>query len=181
MPWTAAKGRFAGIAFQRAIERAAFEAGGGDSAPCQRRGFLERRRTAASGDVRPTYLPGAVPGDLRAVLPDFVCDSMGAGIREMGKRLRGFDAPDALSDCAGNARSSSPVRILRGENRECPAVRGLFPCGEGRAMPAASRAPRWTACAAPRNPAPEMQKKSVDRKKYMRENRYFIDICFCKW
>ncbi|MFR1104605.1 MAG: NAD(P)/FAD-dependent oxidoreductase [Acutalibacteraceae bacterium] len=126
------EGPLAGIAFQRAIERAAFEAGGGDySAPCQRAGdFLERRRTAGFGDVRPTYLPGAVPGDLRAVLPDFVCDSMAQGIREMGKRLRGFDAPDALLT-APETRSSSPVRILRGENRECPAVRGLFPCGEG--------------------------------------------------
>lgn len=127
-----AEGPLTGVAFQRAIERAAFEAGGGDySAPCQRVGdFLERRRTAGFGAVRPTYQPGVAPGDLRAVLPCFVCDSMAQGIREMGKRLRGFDAPDALLT-APETRSSSPVRILRGENRECPAVRGLFPCGEG--------------------------------------------------
>lgn len=126
------EGPLAGIAFQREIERAAFEAGGGDySAPCQRVGdFLERRRTASFGDVRPTYSPGIKPGDLRAVLPDFVCDSMAQGIREMGRKLRGFDDPDALLT-APETRSSSPVRILRGENRECPAVRGLFPCGEG--------------------------------------------------
>ena len=48
----------------------------------------------------------------------------------MGKKLRGFDDPDALLT-APETRSSSPVRILRGENRECPTVRGLFPCGEG--------------------------------------------------
>ncbi len=127
-----AEGPLAGVAFQRAIERAAFEAGGGDySAPCQRVGdFLERRRTAGFGAVRPTYQPGVTPGDLRAVLPGFVCDSMAQGIREMGKKLRGFDDPDALLT-APETRSSSPVRILRGENRECPTVRGLFPCGEG--------------------------------------------------
>ena len=127
-----AEGPLAGVAFQRAIERAAFEAGGGDySAPCQRVGdFLERRRTAGFGTVRPTYQPGVAPGDLRAVLPGFVCDSMAQGIREMGKKLRGFDDPDALLT-APETRSSSPVRILRGENRECPTVRGLFPCGEG--------------------------------------------------
>lgn len=127
-----AEGPLTGVAFQRAIERAAFEAGGGDySAPCQRVGdFLERRRTAGFGAVRPTYQPGVAPGDLRAVLPGFVCNSMAQGIREMGKKLRGFDDPDALLTTP-ETRSSSPVRILRGENRECPTVRGLFPCGEG--------------------------------------------------
>ena len=123
----------AGIAFQRKIERAAFEAGGGAySAPCQRVGDLleNRATTALNGSVQPTYRPGVVPGDLRTVLPDYICDSMAEGIRRMGRRLRGFDDPDALLT-APETRSSSPVRILRNETRECPTVRGLFPCGEG--------------------------------------------------
>lgn len=123
----------AGIAFQRKIERAAFEAGGGAySAPCQRVGDLleNRATTALNGSVQPTYRPGVVPGDLRDVLPDYICDSMAEGIRRMGRRLRGFDDPDALLT-APETRSSSPVRILRNETRECPTVRGLFPCGEG--------------------------------------------------
>ena len=123
----------AGIAFQRKIERAAFEAGGeAYSAPCQRVGDLleNRATTALNGSVQPTYRPGVVPGDLRDVLPDYICDSMAEGIRRMGRRLRGFDDPDALLT-APETRSSSPVRILRNETRECPTVRGLFPCGEG--------------------------------------------------
>ena len=123
----------AGIEFQRKIERAAFEAGGGAySAPCQHVGDLleNRATTALNGSVQPTYRPGVVPGDLRAVLPDYICDSMAEGIRRMGRRLRGFDDPDALLT-APETRSSSPVRILRNETRECPTVRGLFPCGEG--------------------------------------------------
>lgn len=123
----------AGIEFQRKIERAAFEAGGGAySAPCQRVGDLleNRTTTALNGSVQPTYRPGVVPGDLRTVLPDYICDSMAEGIRRMGRRLRGFDDPDALLT-APETRSSSPVRILRNETRECPTVRGLFPCGEG--------------------------------------------------
>lgn len=123
----------AGIEFQRKIERAAFEAGGGAySAPCQRVGDLleNRATTALNGSVQPTYRPGVVPGDLRTVLPDYICDSMAEGIRRMGRRLRGFDDPDALLT-APETRSSSPVRILRNETRECPTVRGLFPCGEG--------------------------------------------------
>lgn len=122
----------AGIAFQRSIECAAFEAGGGTySAPCQRAGdFLEQRATAEFGAVHPTYEPGVTPGSLYGVLPDFVCDSMAQGIRKMGRYLAGFDDPDALLT-APETRSSSPVRILRDERRECPTVRGLFPCGEG--------------------------------------------------
>ena len=80
--------------------------------------------------MRPTYEPGVTPGTLRGVLPDFVCDSMAQGIRKMGRYLEGFDDPDALLT-APETRSSSPVRILRNEMRECPTVRGLFPCGEG--------------------------------------------------
>lgn len=122
----------AGVEFQRSIERAAFVAGGGTyDAPCQRvDDFLERRPTADFGAVRPTYRPGVAPGSLYGVLPDFICDSMAQGIRKMGRYLAGFDDPDALLT-APETRSSSPVRILRNETRECPTVRGLFPCGEG--------------------------------------------------
>ena len=122
----------AGIELQRSIERAAFIAGGENyNAPCQRvEDFLANRPTTAFGEVRPTYEPGVTPGSIRGVLPDFVTDSMAQGIEKMGRYLQGFDHPDALLT-APETRSSSPVRILRGETRECPTVRGLFPCGEG--------------------------------------------------
>ena len=51
-------------------------------------------------------------------------------IPELGKKLRGFDDPEAVLT-APETRSSSPVRILRGEDFSSPAVRGLYPCGEG--------------------------------------------------
>ena len=50
--------------------------------------------------------------------------------------LPGFDAPDALLT-APETRSSSPVRIVRGEDCQSE-LRGLYPCGEGAATPAAS-------------------------------------------
>ena len=122
----------AGIELQRKIERAAFKAGGENyNAPCQRvEDFLENKRTTAYGDVRPTYEPGVTMGSIRDALPEFITEAMGEGISKMGRYLRGFDHPDALLT-APETRSSSPVRILRGETRECLTVRGLFPCGEG--------------------------------------------------
>ena len=52
------------------------------------------------------------------------------GILEMGKKIAGFDDPEAILTGV-ETRSSSPVRILRNEKLECIAVAGLYPCGEG--------------------------------------------------
>lgn len=55
---------------------------------------------------------------------------MRQGIVQMERYLHGFAYPDALLT-AVESRSSSPVRILRGESLESPVVKGLYPCGEG--------------------------------------------------
>ena len=122
----------AGVRFQRGLEEAAFRLGGSDySAPVQRVGdFLERRASAALGDVRPTYRPGVTPCSLDGCLPDFVAGAMREGIRKMDARLAGFALPDAVLT-AVESRSSSPVRIPRGEHFQSPALSGLYPCGEG--------------------------------------------------
>jgi uncharacterized FAD-dependent dehydrogenase len=43
--------------------------------------------------------------------------------------LKGFASPDAVLT-APETRSSSPVRILRGDDRQS-RIQGLYPCGEG--------------------------------------------------
>ena len=48
---------------------------------------------------------------------------------ELGKKLKGFDSPDAVLT-APETRSSSPVRILRDASLQSE-IRGLYPCGEG--------------------------------------------------
>ena len=45
-------------------------------------------------------------------------------------RLHGFACPDAVLTGV-ETRSSSPVRILRGENLQSVTLPGLYPCGEG--------------------------------------------------
>ncbi len=126
------EGPLAGIAFQRKIEQAAFQAAGGDySAPAQRvADLLEGAPSRGLGPVRPTYQPGVVPGDLSWCLPDFVIQSMRAALPLLGRRLSGFDSGDALLT-GPETRSSSPVRILRDESLQSPGARGLYPCGEG--------------------------------------------------
>ena len=80
--------------------------------------------------MRPTYEPGVIPGDLGRCLPEFVCGSLREALPRLGQQLRGFDCGDAVLT-APETRSSSPVRVLRDENMQSPALSGLFPCGEG--------------------------------------------------
>ncbi|MBR2339104.1 MAG: FAD-binding protein [Clostridia bacterium] len=121
----------AGIALQRRMEQAAYVLGGGDyRAPAQLVGdFLQQRATTAFGEVRPSYLPGVIPADLRECLPDFVERSLREALPLFGRQLAGFDRYDAVLTGV-ESRSSSPVRILR-DNSGQSAVRGVYPCGEG--------------------------------------------------
>ncbi|HIV68614.1 MAG TPA: hypothetical protein IAA32_07090 [Candidatus Butyricicoccus stercorigallinarum] len=120
-----------GVAFQRQIERQAFRATGSYRAPCQRVGdFLDGTATRRAGRVRPTYPIGVQYGTLEGILPDFVVRHMRDGLRRFGKKIRGFDAADALLT-GPETRTSSPVRIARLDSRHSRWVSGLLPCGEG--------------------------------------------------
>lgn len=121
----------AGVAFQRRLEAAAFALGGGDyRAPAQRVGdFLAGVPSTGSGAVTPSYRPGVTWCDLRQCLPPFVAETLREALPVLGRKLRGYDDPDAVLT-AVESRSSSPVRIPRDETYQAP-IRGLYPCGEG--------------------------------------------------
>ena len=119
-----------GVAFQRQIEQTAFRMTGSLKAPCQRVGdFLAGKASFGAGSVTPTYRPGVEFADISECLPGFVTDNLRAALPALGRRLRGFDWPDALLT-APETRSSAPLRMLRNEQRESP-IAGLFPLGEG--------------------------------------------------
>ena len=125
-------GTLGGMAWQRELEQAAY-AYGGESylAPCQLVGdFLANKPSKGCRSIRPTYAPGVVYGDLRQVLPKKITDVLAQAIPALGKKLPGFDHPDAVLT-APETRSSSPVRIERGEDCVSLNLRGLYPCGEG--------------------------------------------------
>jgi len=122
----------AGMFLQREIERRAFVLGGRTGkAPCQLVGDLLRGQpSTAVGSVAPSYRPGVVMGDLRELLPGFITDAMREALPLLGRRLHGFDLPDATLT-GPETRSSSPVRIPRGESLASVDAAGLYPCGEG--------------------------------------------------
>lgn len=122
----------AGVDFQRKIEEKAFIAGGSDySAPVILVGdFLESRLSDSFGRVKPSYRPKVKFAMPDTYLPNFICQSLKSGIVEMGRKIRGFDDKDAVLTGV-ESRSSSPVRINRGDTLESLSVGGLYPCGEG--------------------------------------------------
>ncbi len=122
----------AGMYYQREMERAAYLAGGGNyAAPVQLLGdFLKGRVSSGFQEVRPTYAAGTRFADLNEILPRGVAEALKASVVDMDKRLKGFCDPSALLTGV-ETRTSSPVRIERGEDFQSLGAQGLFPCGEG--------------------------------------------------
>jgi uncharacterized FAD-dependent dehydrogenase len=122
----------AGMAFQRRLESAAFVAGGSDyRAPAQRVGdFLAGRASVSLGEVEPSYKPGVTPSNLSLCLPGFVVEVIREALPVFGRRIAGFDMADAVMTGV-ETRTSSPIRVTRGEDFCSLNTRGLYPAGEG--------------------------------------------------
>ena len=124
------EGPLGGARWQEEIERKAYAVSGSYHAPAQTVGdFLAGRPSTGPGKVLPTYRPGVHWCDLGEVLPQKLVRAMKEAIPRLDGKLRGFGNAEGVLT-APETRSSSPVRILRDENRESP-VRGLYPTGEG--------------------------------------------------
>jgi uncharacterized FAD-dependent dehydrogenase len=125
-------GPLAGVALQRLWEARAFAAGGGGfRAPVQRVGdFLAGHASTALGSVTPSYRPGVTPTDLSTVLPGFAIAAIREALPAFGRQLPGYDMADAVMTGV-ETRTSSPLRLPRGEDFASLNTAGLFPAGEG--------------------------------------------------
>lgn len=123
---------FAGMRFQRKVERLAYEVGGSNyCAPVQLYGdFAKNRISTSFKSVMPTYAAGTTFAPLSEVLPDVCVKALQAAIPDMDKRLKGFANPDAILTGV-ETRFSSPVKILRDKNCVSISFNNLYPCGEG--------------------------------------------------
>ncbi len=125
-------GALAGIEFQRKWESRAFELGGGNyKAPAQLVGdFLAGKPSTSLGSVQPSYTPGVHLCDLADALPSYAIDAIREAIPAFARQIKGFDLHDAILT-AVESRTSSPVRMTRGEDLQSLNTSGLFPSGEG--------------------------------------------------
>ena len=122
----------AGIGLQRRLESNAYELGGSTyEAPGQLVGdFVKGIASTALGSVEPSYKPGVKLVDLAAALPSYAIEAIREAIPAFGKKIKGFDLPDAVLTGV-ETRTSSPIKMTRGDNFQSLNVRGLFPAGEG--------------------------------------------------
>jgi uncharacterized FAD-dependent dehydrogenase len=122
----------AGIVLQRQLETRAFEVGGSNyEAPGQLVGdFLAQRPSSTWGSVQPSYQPGVKLVDLADVLPDYAVAAMREALPVFGRKIKGYDMHDAVMTGV-ETRTSSPLRIPRGEDHQSTNTQGLYPAGEG--------------------------------------------------
>ena len=121
------------IDFQRKIERSAYNVGGGDyRSPAETVGaFLGSSHKREFGKVTPTYMNGNVTfSDFDGIFPEFVMKSLREGLFDFDRKLPGFAAPDAVLT-APETRTSSPIRIPRGDDFLADGYDNFYPSGEG--------------------------------------------------
>ena len=118
-----------GCALQRKTEQAALAAAGG-AVPVSTVGSFVFGKPFKITKVKPTVKPSFAYADFETIFPAFICDSLKEGILLFDKKIRGFADGSAVLT-APETRSSSPVRILRGEDGQSLSHKGIYPCGEG--------------------------------------------------
>lgn len=119
----------AGCALQRKIEQAAYSVSGG-AVPVSTVGSFVFGKPFEITRVKPTIKPRFAYADFEKIFPAFICESLKEGILLFDKKIKGFADPSSVLT-APETRSSSPVRIVRGENGQSPTHSGIYPCGEG--------------------------------------------------
>ncbi len=131
-PFDPSGGLLAGIELQRALESRAFELGGGTyDAPAQLVGdFLAGRPSRELGSVQPSYKPGVHLTDLAPALPGYAIEAIREALPAFDRQIKGFAMHDALLTGV-ETRTSSPVRIRRGDDYQSLNTHGLYPAGEG--------------------------------------------------
>lgn len=130
-PFKETHGVLAGMAFQKALEQAAKQhGGGGQVAPGQRvTDFLEGTDSARL--TKTSYFPGIAPARIDKLLPDWIVSRLRRGLTIFGEQIRGY-LTEECNLVGFETRTSSPVRIPRDpKTLQHPEVPGLFPCGEG--------------------------------------------------
>ena len=121
-----------GMVLQRQLESKAYVAGGANyTAPGQLVGdFLASRASKEFGEVVPSYKPGVSLGDLAQVLPSYAIEAMQEALPVFGRKIKGYDMKDAVLTGV-ETRTSSPLKMTRGENLQSLNTIGLYPAGEG--------------------------------------------------
>jgi len=124
------KSALGGMYLQRDIERKAFIECSG-RVPVQRyEDFKNNNISTKFGRVFPNIKGQYGFGNVKKILPDYICKAIEECMPIFAKSIKGFDDGDVLIS-AVESRTSSPIRIIRDDNLESTSLKGVYPCGEG--------------------------------------------------
>ncbi len=119
----------AGMEFQRKWEKAAYDAGNG-AVPVQLFGdYRDDRPSEKLGGVTPQIKGQYRLTSLKCCLPEYIKDAIIEGVVSFDRRMPGYSSDDAVLSGI-EARTSSPVRMIRGEDLRSEGT-CIYPCGEG--------------------------------------------------
>ncbi|MBE5944226.1 MAG: FAD-dependent oxidoreductase [Lachnospiraceae bacterium] len=122
-------GVLAGVEFQKAYEKKAFIEGKGKIPVQLFKDFKANKPSSNFGNIAPNIKGEYTLSNLNNCLPVYVNNAIIEGISYYDNKLKGFAREDAVLSGI-ESRTSSPVRIIRGEDY-MSEVKGIFPCGEG--------------------------------------------------
>ena len=118
-----------GIEFQRKLEKKAYEIGKG-LIPTQK--YIDYKNNVISekfGSIEPIFKGNYTLANINNIFPEFINKSLKEAIEYFGTKIEGYNTNDAIIS-AVESRTSSPVKIIRGDNFESNVL-GIYPCGEG--------------------------------------------------
>lgn len=118
-----------GLAFQRNLEKKAYKAGLGKIPIQTYKDFKNNQKTKALGKIKPITMGEYNYSNLREIFPNYIIESLIAGIDYFDTKIKDFASDDAIIS-AVESRTSSPIRIER-DNLGISSIKGIYPCGEG--------------------------------------------------
>ncbi|MCR5155633.1 MAG: FAD-dependent oxidoreductase [Butyrivibrio sp.] len=141
----------AGVEFQRNLEKRAFDLAGG-KIPVEYYGGFKRAVNSANTDEQKNHTSVGATQDntcsidpetftpqmkgayefaaVHTILPKDLNEAFVEGMENFGRTIKGYNDAHALVSGV-ESRTSSPVRINRGDDGQSLNIKGLFPCGEG--------------------------------------------------
>ena len=122
-------GLFDGVEYQRKLEEAAYTYGKGNIPVQLYKDFVDNKVSDHYGSVEPKFKGHTRFANINEIIPKEISDSIKEAMKDFDKKIKGFANDDTIM-AAIEARTSSPIRIIRDDNMESN-IEGIYPCGEG--------------------------------------------------
>ena len=120
---------FDGMRFQEDLENKAYIEGKGLIPISLYKDYKLNKISTSFGETKPIFKGDYTFSNINNIFPDYINNSLKEAMEDFNKKIHGFSSDDTII-AAVEARTSSPIRILRNEEF-ISNISGIYPCGEG--------------------------------------------------